>query len=172
MVNPPQDRVLVSIDGSEAQIRVVGRGSLNFGPPMRDFIQLATARGVTSALVDLSQCENLDSTFLGLLAGLATRLRQRGGQVCVAGANERITRVMTTLGLDRCVTFVPGAARVRGSSLADLNRVSGREAASAVLEAHETLAELDPENRERFRDVIEFVREQAQPSAGGEVVSP
>lgn len=60
-------------------------------------------RGHKNFIVDLQQCELMDSTFMGTLAGIALRLGSEGN-VKVIRANPRNRQVLGILGLDRVMT--------------------------------------------------------------------
>ena len=53
-------------------------------------------------VIDLAECDAVDSTFLGTLAGMALRSRERGvGSVTVIHANATTNGLIRDLGLDR-----------------------------------------------------------------------
>jgi anti-anti-sigma factor len=84
-------------------VRVNGRGSFQNSAGLKDFAAEMTARGHREFVVDLKDCELMDSTFLGTLAGIALKLRP-AGQLRVIRANDRCRSVMANLGLDRVFT--------------------------------------------------------------------
>ncbi|MCX7817665.1 MAG: STAS domain-containing protein [Kiritimatiellae bacterium] len=152
---------MVWLDAGRAWIRVTGRGTLSVGPPLREFIQHAEQQGVQEAVLELDECDSMDSTFLGLIAGFAMRLRRAGGRMLAVSPGERVRRLLHTLGVDRLLEIAPvapAAGQAAGEELRPSSVAGSRE---TVLEAHETLASVSEANRERFRDVIEFLRERS-----------
>ena len=152
---------MVSLDTERAWIRVSGRGTLSIGPPLREFIQQAEQTGVREAVLDLGECDSMDSTVLGLIAGFAMRLRRAGGRMLAVSPGERVQRLFRTLGIDRLLEVAaqpPCGTTVAGEMLGAAPVSGSRE---TLLEAHETLASISEENRDRFRDVIEFLRERS-----------
>lgn len=177
----PEDRVMVAVDRTAAHIRIVGRGSLKMGPSLREFLAAAERQGIRRARLDLEACETLDSTLLGIVAGLAMRLRRKGGGVSVSGLSVKTLGLFRTLGLDHLIEAAPadGAPPAAGVPQADPApdglQILGRDAATraadeTILEAHEDLVAASADNLPRFRDVIEFMRDSVarrQTEGGG-----
>ena len=95
-------QVLISRNGDLGMIKIVGvgnfQGAIMFKAGYSDLI----AVGVREFVIDLSECEHLDSTFLGIILGLALKLRQMGsGQVHVIHANDMIKSLFRGTGLDQ-----------------------------------------------------------------------
>lgn len=173
-VEQPADRILVAVERGTAHIRILGRGTLKMGPAFREFLSAAEGQEIAAAAVDLSECETLDSTFLGILAGLAMRLRRRGGAVRVAGLSPKTLGLFRTLGLDQLVIASDeGAGAGPSRSLVALDRAAAtRQADETILEAHEDLVAASADNLPRFRDVIEFMRDSVARRQGGDPAGP
>jgi len=164
----------VAVEGETAFVRIAGRGTLKMGPAFREFLAAAEARGIRGASVDLSPCETLDSTFLGILAGLAMRLRRGGGSVRIAGLSPKTLGLFRTLGLDQMVVVEPAPAPAGPARpLQALDRdAAARPADETILEAHEDLVAASSDNLPRFRDVIEFMRDSVARRQGGDPAVP
>lgn len=165
----PQDRLLVALSEHTAMVRVVGRGSFKVGPALKDFAQCAQGQGVRQFLFDMSECVSMDSTFMGIVAGLSLRLRgEPGGKVVFVRLSERTRYLLHTLGLDAIVEVQAPEAGVPEDLSRQLHEVADhpvcpvptrRRTSETMLEAHETLAALSAENKARFKDVLTFLRE-------------
>ncbi len=120
-------------------------------------------RGHREFIVDLKNCPVMDSTFMGTLAGMALRLREIGqGQLHVINLNERNSELLQNLGLDQL--FAIESASVKGvdakAESAIESPAGGRdERARTMLEAHEALVEADPENIAKFKDVLDYLKQ-------------
>jgi len=171
-------KILVARSADLGFIKVVGRGSFQNSSCLKAFYQQLLKEGVRRFIVDLEACTYLDSTFLGILLGLGLKLREAGnGLLHILNANPRNLELLTNLGLDRLI-HIEGAVG-NGSSAVHLNGVKKEhleempcpvptraEAAPTILEAHENLMEFDPRNVPKFKDVVEFLREDlGQPAA-------
>ncbi|MCS6770646.1 MAG: STAS domain-containing protein [Kiritimatiellae bacterium] len=165
-----QDKVWVAIHDRVALIRVEGRGSFKSSTALKEFGRSAIGAGCTRAVLDMGACVGMDSTFMGTLAGLATRLRQHeNGGMVLYNLSPRVRALVSTLGLDRLVEAYEAGATP--DSLYDLAQLSDRmrelqsapESRDAItrtmIEAHEHLVSLTPENLPRFKDVLSYLRE-------------
>lgn len=147
----------VGLAGPAVWVRVVGRGSFQNSTGLKDFAAEMTSRGHREFIVDLEECELMDSTFMGTLAGIALKLG-REGTLKVLRANPRNRKVLQNLGLDRIFSVEESPA----AAAPDLHEASAGEAREAkreaIIEAHENLVAANPANAVRFKDVIEFLK--------------
>ena len=164
--------IQVARQGRVAQLRVIGRGTFTCAQVTREFAERALAQGVRRVIAELSDCETMDSTFMGTLAMMAIHGRERNAVVEIANANKKIKSVMSALGLDRVFVFshtAPGditwqsLCRTEGDTEDDRRTLQ-----KTMLEAHETLADVDPNNVPKFRDVIDFLRTEVEEAQEGE----
>jgi len=163
--------ILVGCFGNVAWIRVEGKGSSRNSARLKSFTELARRKGQQHFVVDLENCEALDSTFMGTLAALALALagEDPAGALEIINATGRTRETLAHLGLD-CVMSIDddGSAwkeeRVQvGHNLAKPLpplELSKREQAELVMEAHEALVEANEANVSQFRDVLDFLRQE------------
>jgi len=121
-------------------------------------------RGFREFVVDLKNCPVMDSTFMGTLAGVALRLRELGqGHLKVVNLNERNQDLLTNLGLDQLFTIgvSPQESPVTQPAQEALPATpAGKEEQTrTMLEAHEAVVEANPENAAKFKDVLEFLKQ-------------
>ena len=178
-------KILVARSADLGFIKVVGRGSFQNSGCLKAFYQQLLKEGVRRFVVDLEACTYLDSTFLGILLGLGLKLKEVGPNLLhILNASPRNLELLKNLGLDRLITIdggaqVTGGGRSNGTTSGLLTGVredrleempcpvpSKAEAAPTILEAHENLMQFDPRNVPKFKDVVEFLREDlGQPAA-------
>jgi anti-anti-sigma factor len=169
-------KILVARSANLGFVKVVGRGSFQNSGCFKSFYEELLKDGVKRFVVDLEACTYLDSTFLGILLGLGRQVKNAGsGLLHILNASPRNLELLRNLGLDRLIQIdgrgeeKPAAAPVdpaaqNGVSEKDLKEMpcpvqSREEAAPMILEAHENLMEFDPRNVPKFKDVVEFLRE-------------
>jgi len=142
-------------------VKVHGRGSFKVSSSLKDFVNRLLDVGGKDLVVNVSDCLGMDSTFMGVLAGISQRLkRESQGTVTLVGASAKIKKLLSTLGLSRMVTFAE-LTEAPAPELTPLERnpETPLQSAKTMLEAHEKLVEIQDENTLRFQDVLEYLRE-------------
>ena len=158
-------KILVARSANLGFVKVVGRGSFQNSGCLKAFYQQLLREGVTRFVVDLGACTYLDSTFLGILLGLGLKLKDAGnGLLHILNASARNLELLKNLGLDRLINIDAQKVELNGVSEKALEEVNcpvptRAEAGPTILEAHENLMEFDPRNVPKFKDVVEFLRE-------------
>jgi anti-sigma B factor antagonist len=157
------DDLQAAIAGDKVFIRITGRGSFKLSATLKQFIaEVCSKQSVTFVVLDLSDCIGMDSTFMGVLAGLSGRLKQSGQTLELINLSEKNTQLLATLGVDQVIAHyshahgheLPGQP---GDSL-PFASASKKDLAETALQAHQTLVELNEENRPRFKRVIEYLK--------------
>jgi hypothetical protein len=130
------------------------------------------AAGERCLVVDLEACTGMDSTFMGTLAGLATRLTaQDGGVLQIAGASDRNRHSLEDLGLDFLIQIDPEASvwradlqtiRSRLKSSGPLHSQNSLQKAMHVLEAHQVLSETNEKNQQSFSNVVTLLESEVE----------
>jgi len=168
--------VLVGCVDRTAWIKVEGRGSFQNSSGLKEFVKQMIQRGFREFVVDLKDCEQMDSTFMGTLAGVALRLREIGqGSLRAINVNERNADLLSSLGLDQLFEVVlagtpaaPSTPRAVELHEATVKKAGAEDQKQAVLEAHEALVEIDSANAVKFKDVLEFLRNELNASGGSD----
>ena len=102
----------------------------------------------------------MDSTFMGVLTMLALKAKKCNTVIDICNASETLKKLLRDLGIAKLFNFCEMQEESDG--------VSGKESndllttAETVEEAHRTLAEVNLENAEKFKDVIEFSRQDVE----------
>ncbi len=162
-----QSSIQVGVNGPVVWVRVAGRGSFLESGSLKEFGREMVNRGYREFVFDLQECAMMDSTFMGTMAGMALRLRELGqGRLRVIHCGQRSRELLSGLGLDQIFEIQSnGAEAPRCEELEKAAAVNGektetkREQATTMLEAHEALCEAQPENITRFKDVLEYLKQ-------------
>ncbi|MEI6083559.1 MAG: STAS domain-containing protein [Verrucomicrobiota bacterium] len=164
-------------------VRVVGRGTFQNGQPLRRYALEMIEKGATQCIVDLGPCDGMDSTFLGVLAGIGLRLNKNNGRdrMRVANVSNRNLELLQTLGLDRLFVIAASSPegpaadlfqRLPDSDIAQFNKpLNKNDTADLMLEAHDNLIQADTRNLAKFKDLTTFLRDRVEkrdpePTAG------
>jgi anti-sigma B factor antagonist len=95
-------KILMTRDDKVAVFKISGAGTFQTAVGFRATFTQLLADGVTHYIIDLEECEQLDSTFLGTILGLALKVRQLpSGKVHVIRPNELVRKLFLGTGLDQ-----------------------------------------------------------------------
>ncbi len=161
LVNPYEDPVVV---------KIIGKASFLNSAPVKELFDHLLEQGRTRFVIDFQKCTGMDSTFLGILAGLGINLMKNteDGSVVLCRMGTRNLELVQNLGLHRLLTVDTGDIGENLEDDAGLEAVPGKgklsqvENARLVLQAHENLVEIDESNKTKFQDVISFLKNQME----------
>ncbi len=157
---------LVNAASDPVAVRIQGRANFQNSHCLDEFVQEMIRQGKTRFVIDFQDCASMDSTFLGVLAGLALKLRknQPPGSLVLARPTERNLALIRSLGLHRLAT-IDAAAEVNATSGTALNNCGQLDevtSARHVLAAHENLVAADSDNQTKFQDVLTFLKQRVE----------
>jgi anti-sigma B factor antagonist len=165
----PSPSILVGCNQKVVCIRVQGKGSFQNSAGVKRFAKAMINRGYRDFVVDLADCPVMDSTFMGTLTGIAFRLRELGhGGLHVINSNERNTSLLEGLGLDQILSLENGSGESAAALLDSEFRADEalppepadkRAATETMIAAHQALVDADPENLCKFKDVLEYLKQ-------------
>jgi anti-anti-sigma factor len=158
---------LVDAYSDPVVVRIDGRACFQNSPCLRDFFAEMMRQGKARFVLDFRACGSMDSTFLGVLAGVAIELRKKnnGGSIVLARVGQRNLELFRNLGLHRFLTVDTGQATANLDNCRDALQCKTHtelENARMVLEAHENLVTADEANRTKFQDVLSFLRNRVE----------
>ncbi len=158
---------LVDAYAEPVLVRIEGRASFTNSGSLKDFFTEMLRQGKTRFVVDFQPCTSMDSTFLGVLAGVALELRRRTppGALTLTRVGERNLELIRNLGLHRLATVDAGNFPLTfggNPQPLDVNTRTEIENARLVLEAHESLISVDAANANKFQDVLAFLRNRVE----------
>ena len=160
-----ESSIQVGVNGPAVWIKVEGKGSFLNSGNLKEFAREMVDRGYREFVIDLANCAMMDSTFMGTMAGVALRLKELGrGHLHVVHCGNRSRELLSGLGLDQIFSIHTNGASA--PECESLRQKSGgessekkQEQAKTMLEAHEALCEAAPENFFRFKDVLDYLKQ-------------
>jgi anti-anti-sigma factor len=154
---------LVDAYSDPVVVRIEGRACSQNSACLRDFVGEMLRQGRQRFVIDFQKCTTMDSTFLGVLAGVALELRKSTppGSIVLSRVSSRNLELIRNLGLHRLLTVDASevAAPLGHCETALTGPEKGEhDKARDVLEAHEHLVAADENNRAKFQDVLAFLK--------------
>jgi len=169
---PNPANIQVAVVESTAFFKVVGRADYNAAGQFHELVVELVRRGFDHVVIDLKECVTMDSTFLGVMARIvlpeeegddADAARYTPPQADLLNANSRVLGLLDGLGVGSM--FRPISAEVPCTLLFE-KATEGRPALSKedlsklAIAAHEHLCRINPDNIPKFKDVIQFFKEE------------
>ena len=146
-------------------VKITGRAACTCSVDFRNLILGLREKGFRRFILYLTDCQLMDSTFLGVLAGFGLKAAESAEDkptVTLLNLNQRILDLLENLGVAHLFQLMQGteplSQKCRDARPTDGAR-SKLETARACLEAHETLMSINPANIPKFKDVTRFMAE-------------
>ncbi len=169
----PSSTLLAARVGDTVCVKISGRANFASSVDFKRLVNEARARGAQRFLVDLAACPIMDSTFLGVLASLGTRLSADNlppehRPIELLNPSPKVAELIDNLGVLHLFRVVQGSSpenlcfatvESAGASKLELSR--------NCLEAHQVLMDLNPENVAKFKDVAKFFAEDVAKQEAG-----
>ena len=165
----PSPVISVAVLDHTAFIKIAGRANFTLSVDFKRLVHELRQRGLNRFMLDLGDCLTMDSTFLGVLAGIA--LRDIDGkesaptdprvQMDLLNPSPRIADLLENLGVMHLFTIIhqPTPCTLMFEPRQHGAAPSKEELSRNCLEAHVTLMDLNPENIPKFKDVAQFFEE-------------
>ncbi len=169
-VPPAPGQVLAATAENCTLLVVQGAATFRLAPAFKQAAQAARLAGSTWIVADMAACTSLDSTFMGALASLGFAFQKPDSpQLVLINLAPASAALLKGLGVDRILKAYPrGALPAGAGDLSALARnlqpvesapASAHDLAALMYDAHETLTRVEPDNLQRFKDVLAFLRE-------------
>ena len=139
-------------------IRVKGNASFVCAPPLRELAKRLASEPFGGLKIDLEECTWMDSTFMGMLAMLGLNAKKKSVPAEIWNASGQNEKLLCGLGLQKVFAFLSGVFGGADDAAAASNAVTPENNARNVLDAHQTLMDIDVSNVPKFEKVVEFVK--------------
>lgn len=162
--------ILVATVDATLCIKLEGRANFASSIDFKRLINEMHGQGIKRFIVDLAACQIMDSTFLGMLAGLGRRLSSEDlppeqRPIRLLNPTERVADLIDNLGVSNLFHI----GQCENGKIVDYKEsyesgeeTSKLEMSRACLEAHQVLMDLNPENVAKFKDVAKYFEEEVK----------
>ena len=148
--------------GKRALVRISGRANCLSSVPFKRVINGLIERGRRAFTLDLSDCQLMDSTFLGVLVGLNRTLGQAepAGGFSLYQPTEPVRVLLDNLGILELFSMAESLGQAEAGEPVEAGGAADKtELTRTSLEAHQSLIDANPENAVRFKEVTRFLEE-------------
>jgi len=164
-MNESSAKLMVAVCDQVVFIKINGRGEFNLSLDLRKLFDELRQRGYRRFVLELCDCVMMDSTFLGLLSGIALQFSEAcappGCSLELINPSPRIEETLENLGVIDLFKIIhcEETKGVKYEPMAQKADKSKTELTRNCLEAHRILMGLDPKNVQKFKAVEEFLAE-------------
>jgi len=148
--------------GERAVVRITGRANCLSSVPFKRVINSLIERGRRVFTLDLSDCQLMDSTFLGVLVGLNRTLGQAvpDGGFSLYKPTETVRVLLDNLGILELFSTAESLGQAETAEPVEVGEASDKiELTHTSLEAHLTLIDVNRGNEAKFKEVTRFLEE-------------
>ena len=169
--NTNTDSLLFGADERGYFITAQGSIRANLCFPLRESLlaRLDGDRAVPAVYVDLSRCDYMDSTFIGLLVAIDKRLRKAsGGRLHLLRPSPACREILEQIGLQSYL-MIQDEQMEPPARMEEVSPVAERPGADFILTAHEALMETSDEARKKFgllKEILERKVRKEKPPQG------
>ncbi len=135
--------------------QLCGHATWQYAHTLREIIQIGLDKGANGIYLDLSQTRSLDSTMLGFL-------NQSAGALLLCQPSDKIYAAFQEVGIADKLHILCEPAPETHLRPVGSREIRQTDQARLILSAHESLAEMTPENQQKFGPVINLLREQTK----------
>jgi len=155
---------------SGSAIRIEGRGTMRESPAVHEFAVQVLNQGSERLVIDLADCEYLDSTFLGCLVDLHKRYgTSEPPRFVVSAPAETARRLLAATRLDTLLHPTEERTEFLGESVVLPPQVlEAIELGRHVMECHRRLAEIAGPNQAIFERIADQLAQELVGSRNGD----
>ena len=154
-------------------VKIAGRANFTASVDFKQLIYGLHDQGHSRFVLDLTDCLLLDSTFLGVLAGMGLKLGNpddRQPAIELLNPSPRISDLLENLGVTHLFKLASGPAPVEENSSpipCPASNAPKSEITRTCLDAHRLLMDINPDNVPKFKDVATFLAEDLKRMENG-----
>ncbi len=144
-------------------VRVSGLGTMNNSMTLQGFLDEMLKLDFRRFVIDLDACRGVDSTFMGILAGLAA---ESGGGLLLLNCSPHCLKQIKSVGLHRLLSLENGPAGLpAGVILHELPKATANpvERLKLIMRAHKELIRFDKKNEEVFGAFLRSIVKDLDP---------
>lgn len=152
-------------------LKIKGRASYLNCNPLNNFFDCIKHKDVHNVVIDFADCTGMDSTFLGLITGAAldTQEADTAFNITLCNLGKRNRELVYNLGLDKLLEIADSLCQEienhQNPNYQSIQTETPTANQSTILKAHENLIAAQSTNKEKFEDVISFLKNAEKKSS-------
>ena len=154
-----EDRFLYGKADNTIFIKIEGNATMKNSKTLSDVLEDIFDGDKINIVLEMSKCNYLDSTFLGLIAKTALETKKRwNSPLYVMNASNMVLNGLKQTGIDKFIEIVEDSKLdLETTELGKKDFNDKEEKTHHILEMHKTLMDLNEKNQETFKNVVELI---------------
>ncbi|NPV01683.1 MAG: STAS domain-containing protein [Brevinematales bacterium] len=159
-------KVMVGPFEGGALVKVTGRGTMEFCSQLFDYLIARIEKNKSENIYfELSETSYLDSSFIGVIVSIEKKLQKESrGSIVILNPTEKVKEILSMMGLSEILPMKE-STKIKNIELneeiekkleKDYNDIK------LLLESHQNLMEINPENKKRFGLVEEMLKQELE----------
>ncbi|MGC8764581.1 MAG: STAS domain-containing protein [Brevinematia bacterium] len=160
-------KVLVGKAKDSYIIKVDGKGTMEFCSDLFMYLsEKIETEKVDDVYFELSSATYLDSSFIGIIISVQKKLKKKSKEsdVIILNPSEKVKEILSNMGLLEIIPLQEGEKFKNISLTEEIEKKLEKNYKSIklLLESHQNLMELTPENKKRFALVEELLKKELE----------
>ncbi len=157
MIEPKID---ISQDETTVYIKCFGRLNFQYTNDFRTYVKSLNIGKVHDIIIDMKNCIGMDSTFMGVLSMLGLKAYKVKIPTTMHFVSDSNMFLLKGLGLTKIFKFSDEEYSIKSENSETLGLETDKmKNAETVIDAHETLMDIDSDNVQKFEGVVNYTKE-------------
>ena len=146
-------------------IKAVGNSTMKNSKTVSDILDKLLNGEKKEIILDMSECKYMDSTFLGLMAKYAMEVKMKWGtNLHVLNPTETVAVGLKQTGIEKFIDVIMSSDvdNFETEEVKSNDFGSKLEKSKYILEMHKTLMNLNEENKETFKNVVDLMEKSIE----------
>lgn len=157
------DKYLMGELENKVFIKMVGNSTMKNSKTFESILSRIFSGEEKDIILDMEECNYMDSTVLGLIAKNAIKMKKLWGKKMYAiNVPNIILSGLKSTGIDKILEIVAGAKKtnVEVKKIDTQDFIDKTEKTAHILDAHKTLMELNENNEKTFKNVVNLLEKE------------
>ena len=158
--NMSENKYLYGEIENTAFIKAIGNSTMKNSKTASDIIDKLLNGEKKEIILDMSECKYMDSTFLGLIAKYAMEIKMKWNvNLNVLNPTKTVSEGLKQTGIEKFIDIIVSSDvdNVVTEEVKSNDFGSKLEKSKYILDMHKTLMNLNEENKETFKNVVDLM---------------
>ncbi len=159
-----EDRFLYSELEDTIFIMIEGNATMKNSKTLSDLLKQIFDGEKKNLVFEMSKCNYLDSTFLGLIAKCALEIKKKwNSTLYIMNASNMVMNGLKQTGIDKFIERLEDEnLDIEATEIAKSDFSERKDKTLYILEMHKTLIDLNDKNKETFKNVVDMIEKDLE----------